>query len=54
LLEVPVLAAIETLVHAAVAADEVVVCVRRIDPDFVIVDVLVLSPETAQGAAAIV
>src|ERR1051325_8762546 len=54
LFEVPVLAAIVTLVNAAVATDEVMIGVRRLDPDVVIVDVLVLLPKTAQRAAAIV
>ena len=39
-LEVPVRPAIPTLIDSAVAANQIVIVVARIDPDFVIVDVL--------------
>src|SRR2546423_5855756 len=39
-LEKPIRAAVVTLIDAAVAADQIMIVVRRVDPDFVIVDVL--------------
>src|SRR5439155_16719349 len=39
-LEVPVRAAIPALVNSAVATNQIMICVVRIDPDFVIVYVL--------------
>ena len=44
LFEVPVRAAIETLVNSAVATNQIMIGVGRIDPDVVIVDVLDFSP----------
>src|SRR5699024_5212543 len=45
--------AIEALVKTAVAPDEQVVGVGRIDPDYVVVDVLVLLAHSGEGLPAI-
>src|SRR5882724_10805866 len=39
-LEKPIRAAVITLIDAAVAADQIMIVIRWVDPDFVIVDVL--------------
>src|SRR5262249_44790017 len=52
--EVPVGAAVEALVDAAIAADTVVLCILWIDPDNVVVDVAPLLAEAAQRPAAVV
>ncbi len=52
--EAPGGGAVEALVEAAVAADEVVVGVLRIDPDRMIVDVLGLFAQAAKALAAVV
>ena len=54
LLEVPGGGAVEGFVEAAVAAHQVMVVVLRVDPDIVIVHVLVAGAERGDGAAAIV
>ncbi len=52
--EDPVLGLVEALVDAAVASHPVMIVILRIDPDFVIVDVLVAAGQRRQRAAAIV
>src|SRR5262245_44280817 len=54
LFEIPGLAAIKTLINTAVAADEIVIGIVGIDPDVVIIDVLVAFAEPSQRAAAVV
>src|SRR5205823_14276768 len=52
--EVPIRAAIVAFVHPAITADQVMFVVVRLDPDFVIVDMLGFLAQTAQGPATLV
>ena len=52
--ELPVGAAVEALVDAAVAAHEIVIVVAGVDPDLVIVDVLPFFAERVQRLATVV
>src|SRR6266850_2573495 len=52
--EVPVRAAVITFINAAVAADQIMIRIVRVDPDLVIVYVLGFFPESPQGFAAII
>ncbi len=54
LFEVPRGAAIPTLVNPTIAANQIVIGVLRIDPDVMIVDVLVSLAETTNSATAVV
>src|SRR5262249_35883000 len=54
LFEVPVLATIVALINTAVTTDEIVIRISRIDPDIVIVDVLVLLAEAAYCATTVI
>ena len=54
LFEIPVRAAIVTLINAAVATNQVMIGVGGIDPDFVVVDVLRSFTQTSQRAATVV
>ena len=51
--EAPVAAAIPRLVHAAIAADDEVISIVRVDPDRVIVDVFLLLTHAAERASAV-
>src|SRR2546428_651290 len=53
-LKKPICAAVITLIDAAVAADQIVIVIIWIDPDFVIVDVLGSLAQPSQRAATIV
>src|SRR5437588_7812473 len=53
-LEKPIRAAVVTLIDAAVTADQIVIVIRWVDPDFVIVDVLRSLAQPSQRAAAII
>ena len=50
----PVHTAIETFIHAAIAAHEVIVRIRRINPDHVIVHMLVSLAEVTECLATVV
>src|SRR5438045_2719994 len=53
-LEKPIRAAVVTFVNAAVTADQIMVVVRWVDPDFVVVNVLGSLAQTPQRAAAVI
>src|SRR5262249_4593733 len=52
--ELPVASAVETLVDAAVAANEIVIGVLRVDPDAVVVDMLPGFAERTERPATVV
>src|SRR6185436_16604254 len=53
-LEMPISCTIVTLINSAVTADEIMIGVVGIDPDFVIVDVLGFFAQTAQCSSAVI